>query len=64
MNSSNFMNDFFLTNKHLKSLPSHLLQYIVDQDYNQYTPLPNQNITQSPSTPIGGSGGTSGGGGY
>jgi len=39
MNSSNFMNDFFLTNKHLKSLPKHLLQYIVDQDYNQYTPI-------------------------
>lgn len=39
MNSSNFMNDFFLTNKHLKSLPSHLLQYIVDQDYNQYTSI-------------------------
>ncbi len=38
MNSSNFMNDFFLTNKHLKSLPKHLLQYIVDQDYNDYTP--------------------------
>ncbi len=39
MNSSHFMNDFFLTNKHLKSLPTHLLQYIVDQDYNQYTPI-------------------------
>ncbi len=39
MNSSNFMNDFFLTNKHLKSLPNHLLQYIVDQDYNDYTPI-------------------------
>ena len=39
MNSSNFMNDFFLTNKHLKSLPTHLLQYIVDQEYKDYTPI-------------------------
>ncbi len=33
------MNDFFLTNKHLKSLPEHLLQYIVDQDYDKYTSI-------------------------
>lgn len=39
MKSSNFMNDFFLTNKHLKSLPTHLLQYIVDQNYNDYNPI-------------------------
>jgi len=39
MNSSNVMNDFFLTNKHLKSLPTHLLQYIVDQEYKDYTPI-------------------------
>ena len=39
MSSSKYMNDFFLTNKHLKSLPTHLLQYIVDQDYNKYTPI-------------------------
>ena len=37
MSSSKYMNDFFLTNKHLKSLPEHLLQYIVDQDYDKYS---------------------------
>ena len=31
------MNDFFSTNKHLRKLPDHLLQYIVDQDYTKYT---------------------------
>ncbi len=39
MSSSKYMNDFFLTNKHLKSLPEHLLQYIVDQDYDKYTSI-------------------------
>ena len=38
MSSSKVMNDFLSTNSHLKSLPSHLLQYIVDQDYG-YTPI-------------------------
>ena len=32
-----YMNDFFSTNKHLRKLPDHLLQYIVDQDYTKYT---------------------------
>ena len=39
MSSSKAMNDFLSTNSHLKSLPSHLLQYIVDQDYEAYTPI-------------------------
>ena len=39
MSSSKVMNDFLSTNSHLKSLPSHLLQYIVDQDYESYTPI-------------------------
>tara|TARA_Y100000589_G_scaffold94666_1_gene89418 strand:+ start:16974 stop:18728 length:1755 start_codon:yes stop_codon:yes gene_type:complete len=39
MASSKHMNDFFSTNKHLKNLPDHLIQYIVDQDYSEYTPI-------------------------
>ena len=39
MSSSRVMNDFLSTNSHLKSLPSHLLQYIVDQDYEAYSPV-------------------------
>jgi len=39
MSSSKVMNDFLSTNSHLKSLPSHLLQYIVDQDYEAYSPI-------------------------